>query len=260
MNDLQTQSLAVEPWWSGHLFPLVASAEALRLPSEACALLPRTPSPVTHLPRPVPMLFVVIGTNSPLLMCGLQSLVSEMAGVRLAGTAGSLDELLACCTRIREGVALVDPLLGGQSIRVFMETLKAGAPRMRAVLIMDGSQPHRVREAITGGACGFVGKTSDAQEIRSALSAAAEGRRYISAVSAAHLADALAQEDLTLREMQVLALLAQGHCNKDIARSLDVSLGTVKTHVRSIMSKLGARSRTEAVHKAYRLGLVCLDA
>lgn len=260
MDDLLTHSLTAETWPRGHAFQLVASNEPGRLheldrtspagdSSFGIAITDSTSSPV-----------VVIGTGSPVLMCGLQMLVSETPGLRLAGTASSLRELLDCCMRIRDGVALVDPFLGGQSIRTFMDTLKATAPRIRAVLIADGNQPHRVREAVTSGACAFVGKAADAEEIRSALAAAAEGRRYISSGNATNLADSLALQDLTLREMQVLGLLAQGECNKGIARVLDVSLGTVKTHVRAIMSKLDSRSRTEAVHKAYRLGLVSLDS
>lgn len=258
MNELRTQFLAAEPWPSGNVFSLGASSEQGRLPSGT--LPPRTPFFVTPTTSPACGVPVVIGTASPVLLCGLKSLLSETTGVRLVGAASSLPELLECCATVRDGVTLVDPILGGQSIRAFMEALKRTAPGMRVVLITDGDQPQRVREAVTNGACGFVGRAADTEEIRSALSAAAVGRRYISAGSAAHLADSLAQEDLTVREMQVLGLLAQGACNKDIARVLDVSLGTVKTHVRAIMSKLGSRSRTEAVHRAYRLGLVCMDA
>ncbi len=264
MEDLQTLPLTAERWPGGSAFPVDTGGEPRRGPAEhraaphghpllGMAIAGSTAGSTAGAP-------VVIGAGSPLLLCGLRALVSATPGVRLAGTAGTLSELLECCARIRDGVALVDPFLGGQGIRAFMEALKATAPAIRAVLIADSSQPHRVREAITSGATAFVGQTADAQEIRSALAAAADGRRYISADSAAHLADSLALEELTLREMQVLGLLAQGECNKGIARGLAVSLGTVKTHVRAIMSKLGSRSRTEAVHKAYRLGLVCLDS
>jgi DNA-binding NarL/FixJ family response regulator len=260
MNDLLTHPLTAEPWPSGHAIRLGVSNEAFRRREVDSTSPSGDPSfGITVAPSTTGAM-VVIGTASPVVLYGLQTLVSETPGLRLAGTASSLSELLECCMRIRDGVVLVDPFLGGQSIRAFMGILKATAPRIRAVLIADGNQPHKVREAVTSGACAFVGQAADAEEIRSALAAAADGRRYISSGSATHLADSLVLQDLTLREMQVLGLLAKGECNKGIARVLDVSLGTVKTHVRAIMSKLGSRSRTEAVHKAYRLGLVCLDS
>jgi DNA-binding NarL/FixJ family response regulator len=208
---------------------------------------------------PAPGAKVVIGTTSPLLQCGLESLVVVTGGLRLSGTAHTLDELLACCARAGDAVALIEPTLGRLPLRELLPALKAAAPQLRVVLIADTAQPHFVREAIKLGACGIVGKSADSDEIRAALLAAASGRRYIARDIAAQLAESLTLDELTQREMEVLSLLSRGDCNKIIARDLQVTVGTVKTHVRAIMCKLASRSRTEAVHKAYRLGLVCLD-
>ena len=202
---------------------------------------------------------VVLGVASPTLLCGLESLVVVTAGMRLAGTARSIDAFIACCARVRRGVALVDPFLGRQTVREFMQALQAAAPQMRAVLMSDDPQPHVVREALRIGACGFVSQTADTAEIRAALVAAGTGRRYIASGIGEQLAESLSLEELTNREMQVLGLLSQGDCNKLIARRLDVTVGTVKTHVRAIMAKLGSHSRTEVVLKAFRLGLVALS-
>jgi len=261
VDDLQTHSLATDTISSWNVFSRDDSSSADGPhPRGATMFMPRTPS-LAACPMSSGLgTMVVIGASSPALLCGLESLVSETAGLSLAGTACSLDRFLECCALVRAGVALVDPFIGRQHIREFMEALGAAAPRIRAVLMTDANQPHIVREAVKSGACGFVGQTAATEEIRAALSAAAAGRRHISAGVAAHLAESLTLEDLTNREMQVLGLLSLGDCNKAIARDLDVTVGTVKTHVRAIMSKLSSRSRTEAVHKAYRLGLVCLDS
>jgi len=261
VDDLQTHSLATDTISSWNVFSRddSSSADGPR-PRGATMFMPRTPSLAACPTSSGLGTMVVIGASSPALLCGLESLVSETAGLSLAGTACSLDRFLECCALVRAGVALVDPFIGRQHIREFMEALGAAAPRIRAVLMTDANQPHIVREAVKSGACGFVGQTAATEEIRAALSAAAAGRRHISAGVAAHLAESLTLEDLTNREMQVLGLLSLGDCNKAIARDLDVTVGTVKTHVRAIMSKLSSRSRTEAVHKAYRLGLVCLDS
>lgn len=202
---------------------------------------------------------VVIGTSSPLLLCGLESLLLATTDLHLEGTAQTLHALLRLCTEMGDGVALVDPCIGPPAVRETIGAIRAAAPAVRVVLVTDAHQPHRLREAVKAGACGLVGKTAEADEICSAVRAAVGGRRYVAVAIATHLAAALTLEELTCREMEVLGLLSKGDCNKAIARVLDVTVGTVKTHVRAIMGKLESSSRTEAVRKAYQLGLVCLD-
>ena len=199
---------------------------------------------------------VAVGVSSPALLYGLQSLIGDSNEMQLDASAQSLAEFLSVCTQMGSGVALVDPSIGRQSMRDFMESCRLAAPNVRLVLMTDSHQPHIVREALRVGACGFVDRTADADTIRTAIAAAARGQRYISPAIAVQLAESLTLEELTNREMQVLRLLSQGDCNKTIARRLDVTVGTVKTHVRAVMGKLESRSRTEAVLKAFRLGLV----
>jgi DNA-binding NarL/FixJ family response regulator len=205
-----------------------------------------------------PGMGVVVGVSSPAMLCGLEAIVRSIPGVRMGGVASRLDALLQHCARAGECVALVDPFIGGGDMRSFMESLKGAAPRARPVLITDANQPQIVREAVKAGARGFVGKSAEMAEIRDALWAVAGGSRYLAPAIAAHLAESISFEDLTRRELQVLERLAKGSCNKTIARDLDVAVGTVKTHVCAIMCKLDARSRTEAVLSACRLGLVQL--
>jgi DNA-binding NarL/FixJ family response regulator len=205
-----------------------------------------------------PGMAVVVGVSSPALLCGLEALVRSIPGVAFGGADTRLNALLQHCARAGECVALVDPFIGGGDVRSFMESLKGAAPRARPLLITDTNQPQIVREAVKAGARGFVGKSAEMAEIRDALWAVAGGGRYFAPAIAAHLAESLSFDDLTRRELQVLERLARGSCNKTIARDLDVAVGTVKTHVCAIMCKLDARSRTEAVLSACRLGLVQL--
>jgi len=212
-----------------------------------------------RLGRPALLTLVVLGAASPALLCGLETWVLATSGVLLAASAGSFEAFLAACGRAGNCVALVDPALGRRGVLPFMQELKAAAPRVRAVLMGVEHTPLAVRDAMAAGACGFIGQTAGIEEMRTALSAAANGQRYLSPPVAAQLAESLAIEALTARESQVLHRLARGDSNKAIARDLDLGVGTVKTHVRAIMLKLGAQSRTEAVHKGYRLGLACLE-
>jgi DNA-binding NarL/FixJ family response regulator len=201
---------------------------------------------------------VVIGAGSPALIVGLQALVEATDGMRLAGTASSPEGFLQVCVKAGPCIALVDPHLGGQGIMEFVDSLARRAPRAMPLLMTNAGQPHALREALKNGVFGFVSLSADIAEIREALESVAAGRRYIPPSLVPRLAESLLLEDLTNREMQVLGLLSRGCCNKTIARDLDVAVGTVKTHVRAIMYKLGSRSRTAVVLEANRRGLITI--
>lgn len=160
---------------------------------------------------------VIIGVASPDLQCGLESLVSGTAGLAFGCSAPTMDRLLACCMEAEDCVALLDPALGPHGLRAFMQLLRMTAARVRVVLISDMHSPHMVREAIRWGASGFVEKTAEPAEIRAALVAAARSQRYLSPGMAANLADSSVRQGLTPREMDVLALLTRGDCNKLIS-------------------------------------------
>lgn len=203
---------------------------------------------------------VIIGMGSEVLLRGFESIVDEFSLTRVAGTALGLDPLLALCRDVGESVALVELSIARRCATDLLDDLRRVAPRVRTVLLADETFPRIVRTAIQAGACGLICKEASLEEILAALSAVAQGRRYVAPGIGAALAEGRAGEDLTQRELEVLGLLSRGDCNKAIARSLDVTEGTVKSHVRSIMTKLESRSRTEAMHRAYQLGLVSIGA
>lgn len=113
----------------------------------------------------------------------------------------------------------------------------------------------QARQAMKQGVLGYVEAGCRLEELQSALAAVRRGQRYLCAATAARLAEASVEEALTPREHQVLQLLCLGLDNKSIAQRLDMALGTVKTHVKAILDKLGASSRTHAVAAAHRRGL-----
>ena len=217
---------------------------------------PLDPFERTSAPERDGRMHVVVGASSPALLSGLQTLLRATPGISLKNCASSRDQLITICCDSGACVALIDAALCDGDARNFITTLRMVAPRTQVVLISEGSHPHLVREALRGGACGFVTKAADIDEICDALTAASTGHRYISSSMSADLAECLTLQDLTTREMEVLRILARGECNKVIARELDVTVGTIKTHVRSIMLKLDSRGRTDVLLKAHRLGLV----
>lgn len=113
-----------------------------------------------------------------------------------------------------------------------------------------------IRRAIEAGVYGYLLVGGSLEELIAGVTAVANGLRYMSVSVAQRMADSLTRASLTLREVEVLRLVATGQPNKAIARELSIELGTVKSHVSAIMTKLGASSRTQAARIAASRGLV----
>lgn len=125
------------------------------------------------------------------------------------------------------------------------------------VLALTGTDREAdIRRAIQTGIHGYLLLGGSVDELIDAVQTIGMGMRYVCPIVAQRMADSLAGERLTQRENQVLCLVATGHSNKSIARQLAIELGTVKSHVSAIMTKLGAISRTQAASIAVSRGLV----
>jgi DNA-binding NarL/FixJ family response regulator len=113
-----------------------------------------------------------------------------------------------------------------------------------------------VRLAMDAGVAGYLPQSCGPDELAHAVDLLVRGQRYLSESMTRSVAESLTREALTGRETDVLQLLAQGCCNKSIARKLGIGVGTVKTHVKGVMSKLDATARTHAVVVATQRGLI----
>jgi DNA-binding NarL/FixJ family response regulator len=136
---------------------------------------------------------------------------------------------------------------------------RATPPRQRvaSVLVLTARDSEReIRHALSSGVRGYVLTGCGPHELLDAIRRVGRGARYVSALAAERLADSVAGMLLTEREMDVVRMLMDGSCNKGIARRLDITSGTVKSHLRSIFQKLDARNRTEVVVVARRRGLL----
>lgn len=126
-----------------------------------------------------------------------------------------------------------------------------------AVLVITSfDREWEVRAALECGVKGYVMLSAGSDEIVAAVRAVGRGQRYLSDSVMPKIADSFSREPLTRRENDVLRLLAEGCCNKTIARRLGIGQGTVKSHLRSLMAKLGVHARTQAVIVATERGLV----
>jgi two-component system, NarL family, response regulator len=114
--------------------------------------------------------------------------------------------------------------------------------------------------ALQAGAMAYLVKSVSRDELMQAIRKAANGLRHIPSEVATRLADRMSRANLSGRELDVLRLLVKGRRNREIASALDITEGTVKLHVSSILGKLGVADRTEAATVALRRGIVQLDA
>ncbi|HEY5431053.1 MAG TPA: response regulator transcription factor [Solirubrobacteraceae bacterium] len=181
---------------------------------------------------------------------GIELLLGE-AGFRIAGVAGSLQEARLVLSRRRFDVALLDVQLGEHSSVGLVQDLLREDPAAPIVLYTGytGSDS-ALHQAVRAGARGFVLKSSPAPRLTDALRAVAAGGTYVDPGLAAKLAEGDEVQrlgSLSPRELEVLELLADGLNGQMIAERLFLSPETVRTHVRNATSKLGARTRVQAV-------------
>jgi DNA-binding NarL/FixJ family response regulator len=139
-----------------------------------------------------------------------------------------------------------------------LRALRGGAGR-NVLIITDDDGEAVIRTALEQGARGFLLHTCGVDELTGAARALGRGGTAFAPLVASRIAASIASEPLTDREREVLQLLVQGSADKEVARRLASATGTVKTHVRSILTKLGAARRAEAVAIAQRRGLARLD-
>ncbi len=202
----------------------------------------------------------------PTVRAGLRAVVESDPSFAVAGEADGVDALLGQMDALAPDVVLLDP---GADVDVLFEALEPMlSGRLLPPLVLIGSDVNLVNDAIESGMQGFLLPDANADEITAALRAAINGLTAIDSRAVRLLLQRSSVEPapplegeyeaLTPREREVLQLIAQGLPNKTIAVELGISEHTVKFHVGSILAKLDASSRAEALARAARVGLIVL--
>ena len=211
---------------------------------------------------------VVIADDQGMVRSGFTTLLNSEPGIRVVGEAVNGQEAVTRAAQLRPDVILMDvrmPVMDGlEATRQI--TAMAGAPKVLVLTTFDLDD--YVYQALRWGASGFLLKDASARELAEAVRIVAAGDALLSPSVTRRLISEFARmgaprgpgrttlQDLTERETEVLALVAQGMSNAEIAGHLVVAEQTVKTHVSRILMKLGLRDRTQAVVLAYESGLV----
>ncbi len=202
-----------------------------------------------EVPRSPDRLTVLVVDDHDVVHWGFRLMLTQQPWVERCLSAQSGPEALKLARRYRPHVALVDLFIGEESGAEICEQLRAAEPRTR-VLLFSGAGEISPQAARAAGASGFAYKDWPARRIASAVRSVGMGRT----VFERH--DRAGTLGLSERERSVLALMAGGSTNPEIAEALHLSKHTVKEHTSSVYRKLRVRNRTEAVQRAQRLGLV----
>jgi DNA-binding NarL/FixJ family response regulator len=196
--------------------------------------------------------------DHPLLREGLAAIVNSQDDLKMVAQAASGREALQLFRQHVPDVTLMDLRMPDGSGIDVVSAIMAEFPDARIVMLTTFEGDVEIQRSLAAGARGYLLKTTPPVELIEVIRQVHAGKKRIPQEVAAQLAEHIADEPLTSREIDVLQHVATGNRNRDIAEQLFISEETVKVHVKHIMEKLGARDRTSAVAIAVRRGIIQL--
>jgi DNA-binding NarL/FixJ family response regulator len=196
--------------------------------------------------------------DHPVVRDGIAAIINLQPDMMLAGAAGTAGEALKQFFELHPDVALVDLQLPDMSGFDLIKKIRDKAPNAHLIVLSSREGDVDVQRALEAGAQGYVVKGLVREELLETIRCVHAGKRRLPASVAQNLAEHMADEPISSRELEVLSLMATGKRNKEIAGKLSIAEDTVKMHVRNILSKLQVSDRTEAVTIALRRGIIHL--
>jgi DNA-binding NarL/FixJ family response regulator len=196
--------------------------------------------------------------DHPVVRDGIAAIINLQSDMTLAGAAATGGEALERFFELRPDVALVDLQLPDMSGFDLIKKIKEKSPNARIIVLSSYEGDVDIQRALEAGAQGYVAKGIVREELLETIRSVYRGKRRLPAAVAQKLAEHMADEAISPRELEVLSLMAAGKRNKEIASDLSIAEDTVKMHVRNILSKLQVYDRTEAVTLALRRGIIHL--
>ncbi len=210
---------------------------------------------------------VLIVDDHTIVRKGIRALLAEIAGIEVVGEADNGQEAIAQAETLHPDVILMDLAMPKMDGIEATRQIKASQPESRILVMTSFAADDKVFPAIKAGALGYLLKESAPEDLVQAIRQIYRGESSLHPTIARKVLQEITHppdrpptpNPLTEREAEVLRLVAQGLSNQDIARKLNISDPTVRTHVSNIMSKLHLATRIQAALYALREGLVSLD-
>lgn len=205
---------------------------------------------------------LVIADDHPVVRAGLRTMLSNQPDFLLMGEASSGSEAVEQVIKLRPDVVLMDLRLPGLDGAEATAQIRAHQLTTAVLILTTYERTVDILRAIEAGATGYLLKDAQSEDLVAAIRAVAQGKAVLAPNVATHLVHQVskpAQKALSVRELEVLALVAQGASNKEIARTLHLSEATIKSHLLHLFSKLEVSDRTAAVTTALERKLLRLD-
>ena len=215
-----------------------------------------------------PAIRVLIVDDHTIVRKGIRALLAEIEGIEVVGEADNGQEAIAQAETLHPDVILMDLAMPKMDGIEAIRQIKASQPESRILVMTSFAADDKVFPAIKAGALGYLLKESAPEDLVQAIRQIHRGESSLHPTIARKVLQEITHPSdrpptpnpLTEREAEVLRLVAQGLSNQDIARKLNISDPTVRTHVSNIMGKLHLATRIQAALYALREGLVSLDA
>ncbi|KAB7644499.1 response regulator [Polymorphobacter fuscus] len=205
---------------------------------------------------PCPPIRLLLVDDHPMLRDGIAALVDRETDMEVVGEAANGTDAIAMFEALAPDVTLMDVQMPGLSGIGAIEAIMQASPEARILVLTTYPGDAQALRAIRAGAAGYLLKNCIRKDLLDAIRSLHSGGRAMSAEVAHTLAAHSLNDHLTPRELSVLKLVAEGHPNKQIAWKLELSMDTIKAHLKSAFAKLGVDDRTHAVTIARRRGYI----
>ncbi len=205
------------------------------------------------------ILSVMLVDDHFVVRSGLAASLNLAPDIQVVAEAENGEDSLAVYREHNPGLVLMDLQLPGINGIVATERIREFDPGARVLIFSTFARDDEVQAALAAGAAGYLQKSASRDELLTALRTVAGGGVHLPAGLAERLADLKSGPTVTARERQILALIAQGRANKEIACKLGIADDTVKRHVSNLLQKLDVSDRAQATAEAIRRGIVRVD-
>jgi DNA-binding NarL/FixJ family response regulator len=194
--------------------------------------------------------------DHPVFREGLATIIASQEDMLLVGQAATAVEAISEFRRHRPDITLMDLRLPGTNGTDTLIAIRGEYPQARVIMLTTSDTDGDIQRALRAGASAYLLKSMPKNELLGVIRSVHAGGRHVPPEVAARLAEHLGDDNLTMRELDVLRLIRDGHRNKQIADQLSISETTVNFHIKNLVDKLQANDRTHAVTIAVRRGLL----